>query len=82
LLMPINPMVFTALSCTRFKVSGLMLRSIIYLKFLLVQGKRNGSSFCFLHAHIQFSQQQFLKRLSFFHCFFGAFVKNQLGIAV
>jgi hypothetical protein len=75
--MPIASSVFPALSCTSFKVSGLILRSLIYFELILVQGDKYGSSFSFLQADIQFSQQHLLRRLSFFPSHvFGNFVKN------
>jgi hypothetical protein len=80
--MPINSSVFPALSCTSFKVSGLMLRSLIHLELIVVQSKCHGSSFTFLHADIQFSQQYLLKRLSFFSIMdFRCLCQNQVGIA-
>jgi hypothetical protein len=68
--MPINSNVFPAFSYTSFKVSGCIFRSLIYFKLILIQGERHESSFGFLHADIQFSQQHLLKRLSFLHCTF------------
>jgi hypothetical protein len=52
--MPINSNVFSALSCTSFKVLGLILSSLIHFELVLVQGKRHGSSFSFLHVDIPF----------------------------
>jgi hypothetical protein len=48
-----------------FKLLGLILRSLIYLELIFVQGEIQGSSFGLLHMDIQFSQQYLLKRLSF-----------------
>jgi hypothetical protein len=79
--MYINYSVFPALSCTSFKVSGLILKCSIHFELILVQGERHGSSFSFQYADIQFSQQHLLKRLSFLHCMFLATVKNQIHVA-
>jgi hypothetical protein len=57
---------------SNFKVSGLILRSLIYFELILVQADRHGCSFSFLPAHTMFSQQHFLKRLSFLHHMFLA----------
>jgi hypothetical protein len=45
--LPINisSRVFPALSCTNFRVLGLMLRSLIDFELILLQGDRHGSSF-------------------------------------
>jgi hypothetical protein len=67
---PIASSIFPALSCTSFKVSGLRIRSLIYFELVLVQGDKYGYSFSFLHADIQFSQEHWLKRLSFLHLMF------------
>jgi hypothetical protein len=73
--MPIASSVFPALSCTSFKVSCLILRSTIYFEIILVQGDRHESSFSFLQADNYFSQQHFLKRLSFLHMFLASLSK-------
>jgi hypothetical protein len=56
--------VFPALSCTSFKVSGLILRSLIHFELILIPSDRHVSSFSLLQADNQFSQQHLLKRLS------------------
>jgi hypothetical protein len=68
---PITSRVFPALSYTKFRVSGLIFRSLIHFELILVQGDRHGSSFSFLQADNHFSQQHLLKSLSFLHqlCF-------------
>jgi hypothetical protein len=63
--MSIKSNLFLALFCTSFKVSDLVLGSLIYFELVFVQGERHGYSFSFLHADTQFSQQHLLKRLSF-----------------
>jgi hypothetical protein len=74
--MPICSSVFPTTSCSYFKVSGLMLRSLIHFEFILVKGERQGPSFSLLHVDIQFSQQHLLKRLSFlYHVFWGPLLK-------
>jgi hypothetical protein len=70
LLIPIASRIFPALSCTNCKVSGLILRFLIYFELILVQGDRHGSSFSFLQADSHFSQHHSLKRLSFLYRMF------------
>jgi hypothetical protein len=80
--MLINSNVFHALSYTNFKVSGFILRSLIYFELILVQGEIYGSSFSVLQAHIQFSQQHLLIEAVFSLSYvFGTFVKSQVSIA-
>jgi hypothetical protein len=76
---PIAFRVFPALSCTNFRVSGLILRSLIYFALILAQGDRHGSSFSFLQVGNHFSQQHLLKRVSFSSMCFGPFVKKKKG---
>jgi hypothetical protein len=64
LAVPIASSVFPALSCTTFKVSGLILRFLIHFQFIIAQREKHGSSFSFLQTDSQFSQQHWL-RLSF-----------------
>jgi amino acid permease len=59
--MLINSSIFPALSCTSFKVSDLILRSLIHFELICVQSERHGSSFSFLHADIQFSSNIYWK---------------------
>jgi hypothetical protein len=66
---PVCSSVFTTTSCSCFKISGLILKSLIHFELILVQGERQGSNFGLLHVHIQFSQQHLLKRLSFLFLF-------------
>jgi hypothetical protein len=44
---PIASRVFPALSCTNFRVSGLIFKSLIHFELILVQGDRHGCSFSF-----------------------------------
>jgi hypothetical protein len=69
---PISSRVFPAPSCTKFRILGLILRSLIHFELILVQGDRHGSSFSFLQTDNRFSQQHLLKRLSFLHRIFLA----------
>jgi hypothetical protein len=62
---PITSRGFPAPFCTNFRVSGLILRSLIHFELILLQGDRYGSSFSFLQMDNHFSQQHLLKRLSF-----------------
>jgi hypothetical protein len=74
---------YSLLFFTNYKVFSLILRSLIHFELILVQGHRHGSSFSFLQVDNHFSQQHLLKRMSFLHhMFFGAFVKNKVGIVV
>jgi hypothetical protein len=66
---PVSSRVFLAPSCANFRVSGLILRSLIHL---LVEGDSIGSSFSFLQMDNHFSQKHLLKRLSFLHHIFLA----------
>jgi hypothetical protein len=63
--MPIRSRIFPGLPCTSFKVSNLILRSLIHFELILIQSEQHGSSFRFLHADDQFSQQHLLMKLSF-----------------
>jgi hypothetical protein len=67
---PVTSRVFHALSCTNFRVWGLIFRSLIHFELILVQGDKHGSSFSFLQMGNYFSQQHLLKRLSFLHHIF------------
>jgi hypothetical protein len=67
---PIYSRVFPVPSCSKFRVSDLIFRSLIHFELILVQGDRHGSSFSFLQTGNHFSQQHLLKRLSFLHHIF------------
>jgi hypothetical protein len=72
--MPIASSVSPALSCTSFKVSGLILRSLIHFELILVQGEKHGCSFSFLQADIPAT---FIEEAVFSPLYiFGDFVKN------
>jgi hypothetical protein len=68
---PIYSRVFPTASWSCFKVSGLILKSLIHFELILVEGELQGSSFSLLHVDIQISQQHLLKRLSFLYHVFG-----------
>jgi hypothetical protein len=55
---PVNSSVYPTLSCTNFKVLGLILRPLIYFKLILIQCERQVSSFTFLHADWHFVKTQ------------------------
>jgi hypothetical protein len=65
--MLINSSVFPVLPCSSFKVSGLISSFLIHFELVLVQSEKQESSFNFLPADVQCSQQHLLKRLSFLH---------------
>jgi hypothetical protein len=78
--MSINSNVFTALSCTSFSISGLILRSLIHFKLILVQGERHGSG-QFSACRYPVFPATFVEE-AFFHCMFSVpLSKNQVGIA-
>jgi hypothetical protein len=62
---PIHSKVFPTFSPIRFRVSGFMLRSLIYLDLTFIQGNKYGSICILLHADIHLSQHHLLKTLSF-----------------
>jgi hypothetical protein len=79
----ITSRVFPAGSYTSFRVSGVILRSLIHFELILVQGDKHGSSFSYLQTNKHFSQH-LLKRLSFLHRIFlgHIFLKNKVSIAM
>jgi hypothetical protein len=81
-LMPICSSVFPTTSCSCFKVSGLILRSLIYFEVIFVQDERHESNYSFLHADTQFSLQHLLTMLFSPLCILDTFVKNQVGTAM
>ena len=54
-------------SSKSFIVSGLTFKSLIYFEFIFVYGVRKCSNFILFHVTVQFSQHNFLKRLSFIY---------------
>lgn len=52
-------------SSSTFKLSGLILSSLINFKLIFVQGGNYGFSFIFLHVEIKFSLYHLLKKQSF-----------------
>jgi hypothetical protein len=79
---PVCSCVFHTLSCSCFKVSGLILRSLIHFELILAQDERKGSNFNLLHAHIQFSQHHLVKTLFAPVYILGSFVNSHLTVAV
>jgi hypothetical protein len=62
-----------------FKISGLILRSLIHFELILVQGRRQGSNYSVLHINVQ----QFVEEVVFSPlCVLSSFVKNQLAVSV
>ena len=61
---------FPTLSSMRFSVVGFMLRSLIHLHLIFVNGDRYESICIFLHVDIQLCQQHLLNMLSFLHFIF------------
>ena len=57
-------------SSRSFIVLGLKFRYLIHFEFVFVDGIRKCSSFILSQVVEQFSQQHWLKRLSFLHCMF------------
>ena len=55
-------------SSKSFRVTSLIVRSLIHFEFIFVYGIRKCSNFILLHVAIQFSQHHLLKELSFLHC--------------
>lgn len=51
-----------------FSISGLMLKSFMYLELSSVHSERQGSSFTFLHVTIQCGQHHLLNMLSLLQC--------------
>jgi hypothetical protein len=72
--------VFLAISYTNFRVSGLILRSLIHFELMLVQDDRHGSSFSFLQADNLFSQKHLLKRLGIFHHMFLVTLSHSIAV--
>jgi hypothetical protein len=68
--MPIASRVFPVLSCSSFKISGLILRSLMHFELILVQGDKHGPNFNFLQSDIKVSQKHLSKMLPFLHSMF------------
>ena len=61
-------------SSMHFIDSGLIFRPLIHFELILVCGDRQQFSFILLQVAFQFPQQHLLKKLSFLHCMFFAFL--------
>jgi hypothetical protein len=81
--MPITSSVFLVLSCPNFKVSGLILRSLIHFVLIIVQGDKHGSKFWFSVGRYPLFPATLVEEAVFSPLYvFGTFVKNKVGIAV
>jgi hypothetical protein len=81
--MPTASRLFPALSCTNFRVLGLLLSSLIHFELILVQGDRHGSSFSFLQANNYFFPPIVVEEAVYSPShIFGTSVKNKMCIAV
>ena len=70
-------------SSRSFIISGLTFRSLIHFEFIFVYDVRKCSSFILLQVVDQFSQYNFLKRLSFFPLYIlASFVKDKVSIGM
>jgi hypothetical protein len=78
----ITSIAFPVLFCISFRVSSLILRSLVHFELILVQGDKHGSTFSILQTDNHFFQQHLLKRLFFPSYVFNTFVKNKMGIVV
>jgi hypothetical protein len=79
--MPMNSNVFPSFSCTSFNVSGLILRPLIHIEWYLCRVKDTDlvSVFC---MQISVFPSTYMEETIFSPSFvFGAFVRNQVGIA-
>jgi hypothetical protein len=77
---PVTSRLLPALSCTNFRVLGLILRSLIDFELILVQGDKHGSSFCLLQTKKTLFPATFVEEAVFSPSYI--FVKNKMGIAV
>jgi hypothetical protein len=80
---PMFSRLFPTYSFVKFSVSGILLRSFIYLHLSFLQGDKNDPIYILLHADCQLKHHYLLKLLSFFPLdAFTFFVKDQVIIAV
>ena len=68
--------VLPMISSQSFMVSCLMFKSLSHSEFIFVYGERVCSNFIDLHAAVQLSQHNLLKRLSFSHCMLASSFKD------
>lgn len=76
----ISSSIFHTFLSKRFRISGLMLRLLIFLKLSVVQSEKQECSLIFLiflHVAIQFDQHHLLKCMSFLHCIFWTHYKKK-----
>lgn len=74
--MPVSSYLFHTFSCTRLRVSGLMLSFLINLELGFVQSGRYGSICILLHSVLYHDQHHLLKLQSSFQCVFLASFKT------
>ena len=67
------------LSSRSFMVSGLTFMSLNHFEFIFVYGVNECSNLIDFHVAFQFSQHQFLKRLSFLNCIFLPLCHRLIG---
>jgi hypothetical protein len=79
---PITSRFFPTLSCTNFRVSGLILGSLIHFELILVEDDKHGSSFSFLQTDNHYPTTFVEEAVFSLLCIFDGFVKNKVGIAV
>ena len=65
-----SEIVLPIFSSRSFKLSCLKFKSLSHSEFIFVYGVREFSNFTDLHAAVELSQHQLLKRPSFLHCIF------------
>lgn len=71
----ISSSLFPPFFSLRSRASGLMLRSLIYLKSTFVQGDRHGCTLILQCLAIQFDRHHLLKMLTFPVCIFASLSK-------
>jgi hypothetical protein len=77
--MPVSTSTFPSYSFLRFKVSGLMLRSVILSPLTFIREDRRSE--LPLHITVQFDQQHLL-RMSFVQYVVGLFVQSLVAIRI
>ena len=69
---PMSRSLLPMFSSRDFTVLGLSFKSLIHFQLIFVYGVRQQSGFILLHVAVQFSQNHFLNKLSYFHHIFLA----------
>jgi hypothetical protein len=65
---PMSLRVFPTFSSVRCNLSGFMLRPLIHLELITMQGDKYGLICILLHATFKFDQHHLMKVLSFYLC--------------